>query len=187
MTWSMDHRHPARETVPDTFFDSADETVMVDMSADELLARLKAGRSRRRTWTRAPRANLLPQGQPAGAARDRAAPRGRRGRERGEALPRPTKRDQAASGRPRAVALLHRPATRRRARGAQRRAPRQPARREVDRGLRRDAGAGRSSSNRCVLPATPSASTALRAQHRLLPPLYPAHAPGGSPPRACCR
>jgi two-component system, OmpR family, sensor histidine kinase KdpD len=32
------------ETVPDTFFDSADETVMVDMSADELLVRLQAGK-----------------------------------------------------------------------------------------------------------------------------------------------
>jgi two-component system sensor histidine kinase KdpD len=32
-----------KETVPDTFFDAADETVMVDMSADELLVRLKAG------------------------------------------------------------------------------------------------------------------------------------------------
>lgn len=34
---------PESETVPDTFFDGADETVMVDMSADELLARLKEG------------------------------------------------------------------------------------------------------------------------------------------------
>ncbi|HUI99745.1 MAG TPA: ATP-binding protein [Usitatibacter sp.] len=33
-----------RETVPDTFFDSAEETIMVDMSADELLARLKEGK-----------------------------------------------------------------------------------------------------------------------------------------------
>ncbi len=33
-----------RETVPDTFFDSAEETVMVDMSADELLARLQEGK-----------------------------------------------------------------------------------------------------------------------------------------------
>jgi len=33
-----------RETVPDTFFDSAEETVVVDMSADEFLARLKAGK-----------------------------------------------------------------------------------------------------------------------------------------------
>ena len=32
------------ETVPDTFFDSADETVMVDMSADELLVRLQEGK-----------------------------------------------------------------------------------------------------------------------------------------------
>ena len=34
---------PEAETVPDTFFDSADETVMVDMSADELLVRLREG------------------------------------------------------------------------------------------------------------------------------------------------
>jgi len=34
---------PEKETVPDTFFDTADETVMVDMSADDLLARFKAG------------------------------------------------------------------------------------------------------------------------------------------------
>jgi two-component system, OmpR family, sensor histidine kinase KdpD len=34
---------PEKETVPDTFFDTADETVMVDMSADELLVRIKAG------------------------------------------------------------------------------------------------------------------------------------------------
>jgi len=33
-----------RETVPDTFFDSAEETIMVDMSADELLLRLKEGK-----------------------------------------------------------------------------------------------------------------------------------------------
>jgi two-component system sensor histidine kinase KdpD len=32
------------ETVPDTFFDTADETVMVDMSADELLVRLNEGK-----------------------------------------------------------------------------------------------------------------------------------------------
>ncbi len=35
---------PEKETVPDTFFDTADETIMVDMSADELLLRLKEGR-----------------------------------------------------------------------------------------------------------------------------------------------
>src|SRR6185503_10618765 len=33
-----------RETIPDTFFDTAEETVMVDMSADELLARLDEGK-----------------------------------------------------------------------------------------------------------------------------------------------
>src|SRR5258706_4710691 len=32
------------ETIPDTFFDSAEETVLVDMSADELLARIRAGK-----------------------------------------------------------------------------------------------------------------------------------------------
>lgn len=31
------------ETIPDAFFDSADETVMVDMSADELLVRFESG------------------------------------------------------------------------------------------------------------------------------------------------
>src|SRR5512142_1287778 len=35
---------PERETVPDTFFDTAEETVMVDMSADELLVRLSEGK-----------------------------------------------------------------------------------------------------------------------------------------------
>jgi two-component system sensor histidine kinase KdpD len=34
---------PEPDTVPDTFFDTADETVMVDMSADELLVRVKSG------------------------------------------------------------------------------------------------------------------------------------------------
>ena len=33
-----------RETLPDTFFDSADEVVLVDTPAEELLARLKAGK-----------------------------------------------------------------------------------------------------------------------------------------------
>ncbi len=37
---------PGRETVPDTFFDTAEETIMVDMSADELLARLAEGKVR---------------------------------------------------------------------------------------------------------------------------------------------
>jgi two-component system sensor histidine kinase KdpD len=32
------------ETVPDTFFDTADETIMVDVSADELLVRLRKGK-----------------------------------------------------------------------------------------------------------------------------------------------
>jgi len=32
------------ETVPDTFFDAADEVVLVDIPADEMLARLKAGK-----------------------------------------------------------------------------------------------------------------------------------------------
>jgi two-component system, OmpR family, sensor histidine kinase KdpD len=35
---------PEAETVPDTFFDTAEETVMVDMSADELLLRLSEGK-----------------------------------------------------------------------------------------------------------------------------------------------
>jgi two-component system sensor histidine kinase KdpD len=37
---------PVGETVPDTVFDQADEVVLVDLPADELLARLKSGNSR---------------------------------------------------------------------------------------------------------------------------------------------
>lgn len=35
---------PVAETVPDRFFDSADEVVLADLSAEELLARLRAGK-----------------------------------------------------------------------------------------------------------------------------------------------
>src|SRR5882672_4474156 len=35
---------PVAETVPDRFFDRADEVVLVDLSAEELLTRLQAGK-----------------------------------------------------------------------------------------------------------------------------------------------
>ena len=61
------------ETVPDFFFDKADEVVMVDVSADDLLARLAGGKGVPARADRTGRQELLPQGQPDGAARTRAA------------------------------------------------------------------------------------------------------------------
>ena len=66
-----------RETIPDRIFDEADEVELIDLPPDDLACAPQgrqglspgAGRRRRRT--------LLPQGQPARAARDCAAPHGR--------------------------------------------------------------------------------------------------------------
>ena len=128
------------ETVPDTFFDTADEIVLVDMPADELLARLKAGKVYCRTQAERAAAQLLPQGQPDRAARDRAAPHRRRGRGRGAGLSR-RQVDRAACGRPQARLLCcigpsPAPST---SCAAPRASPRSSA--SLDRGLRRDAAA----------------------------------------------
>ena len=62
--------------------------VMVDVTADELIARLKAGKVYLPRAGRAGRAELLPQGQPDGAARARLAAHRRPGRGRRPGLPR---------------------------------------------------------------------------------------------------
>ena len=99
-----------RETVPDTFFDDADEVMLVDIPADDLLARLKAGKVYAARAGRARGAQLLPQGQPDGAARARAAPHRRPRRGRRPGVPRrPGDRPRLED---RSVApVLHRPAT----------------------------------------------------------------------------
>ena len=70
------------ETVPDTAFDEADEVVLVDIPADELLARLKAGKVYVAAASGARGEQFLPQGQFDGAARAGAAPHGGSGRRR---------------------------------------------------------------------------------------------------------
>ena len=126
------------QTVPDTFFDTADETVMVDMSADELLLRMQAGMVHVGEAEKGVEQHLLQQGQPARAARDRAAAHRRRGRGRGAEIP----RREGHRGR---LEDAGAPAVLRRARG---RAPstwceapraREAPCRSVDRDLRRDA------------------------------------------------
>ena len=64
------------ETIPDTVFDQADEVVLVDIPADELLARLKAGKVYVPVQADRAAEQFLPQGQSHGAARTRAAPYG---------------------------------------------------------------------------------------------------------------
>ena len=62
-----------RETLPDRVFDQADEVMLVDLPPDDLLQRLREGKVYLRRAGRARGAELLPQGQPARAARARAA------------------------------------------------------------------------------------------------------------------
>ncbi len=61
-----------RETLPDRIFDQADEVVLVDLPPDDLLQRLARRQGLHGRTGRARRAELLPQGQPPGAARARA-------------------------------------------------------------------------------------------------------------------
>jgi two-component system sensor histidine kinase KdpD len=63
-----------RETLPDTFFDRADEVVLVDTPADELIGRLKAGKVYMPAAGGARVAEFLSQGQSDGAAGAGAAP-----------------------------------------------------------------------------------------------------------------
>ncbi len=70
------------ETVPDTVFDDADEVVLVDIPAEELLERLKAGKVYLPQQAERAGEQLLPQGQfngaaGAGAAAHRRPHRGR--------------------------------------------------------------------------------------------------------------
>ena len=70
------------ETVPDKVFDAADEVVLVDIPADELLARLKAGKVYMGAAGGARGAAFFPQGQFDGAARTRLAAHRGSGRRR---------------------------------------------------------------------------------------------------------
>ena len=115
---------------------------------------------------RARAAQLLPQGQPDGAARARAAPhrRSRRGRRPGLSL---RQVDRARLEDRGFAAVLHRSRSRRRRRRAQRRAARHAARRRVDRRLRRDAGAAAAAGARArAHPADGQARAGVRREDR---------------------
>ncbi len=66
-----------RETLPDHVFDEADEVELIDLPPDDLLARLHAGKVYVASQAGDRRRAFLPQAQPDGAARARAAPHGR--------------------------------------------------------------------------------------------------------------
>ncbi len=69
-----------RETVPDSVLGTADEVVLIDLTPEALIARLRAGKVYPDQNIDAGAEQLLPDREPAGAARGRAAPGGRGGR-----------------------------------------------------------------------------------------------------------
>ena len=72
-----------RETIPDEVLSAADEVVLIDLTPEALIARLRAGKVYRARARAGGAEQLLQDREPRGAARDGAAP-GRRGR-RGQA------------------------------------------------------------------------------------------------------
>ena len=80
-----------RETIPDEVLSEADEVVLIDLTPEALIARLRAGKVYRAERVPGRAEQLLQDREPRRAARDRAAPGGR-GR-RGQA---PRARDQPA-------------------------------------------------------------------------------------------
>ena len=135
------------ETVPDTFFDEADEVMLVDIPADDLLARLKAGKVYVPEQIERAARNFFRKGNLM-ALRELAL---RRTADRVEDDVQAYRSDKAIEPRleDRGIAPVLRrarcPARRCR---PQRRAARDPARRRMDRGLRRDAGAAAAAGRR---------------------------------------
>ena len=129
-----------QETLPDTFFDRADEVVLVDTPADELIARLKAGKVYGGRQAERAAANFFRKGNLM-ALRELAL---RRTADRVENDVQ-AYRVERSIGRvwktEAAVLCCIGPHDERRARGAQRGAARAAARGLVARGLRRDARA----------------------------------------------
>ena len=126
------------ETLPDTFFDEADEVILVDCPGRRSPRPAQGRQGVRAGADRARGRQFLPQGQPDGAARARAAPH--RGSHRNRCAGLSRRQGDRARVEDRGVAaLLRRSRRRRRSRGAKRIAPRDAARRRMDRRLRRDA------------------------------------------------
>ena len=78
-----------RETIPDWVLKRADEVVNVDVSIETLRERLRQGKIYDAAEDRAGAHQLLPQGQPDGAARAGAAAAGDRSGGQGAGIPRP--------------------------------------------------------------------------------------------------
>ncbi len=152
-----------RETIPDTFFDTAEETVMVDMSADELLARLNEGKVHVGEDEKGVAKTFFSKGSLL-ALREIALRRTADVVEDEVLKIRAEKEVDAVWKTQGHLLVLRGAASRGRARGAQRRAARRAARRAVDRRLRRDAA-----------PAAPAGGRAR------------AHPQGGEPRRGAGR
>ena len=126
------------ETVPDTVFDAADEVVLVDIPADELLARLKAGKVYVPQQAERAAKNFFRKGNLDGAARAGAAPHRRPSRGRRPGLSRRQIHRVGLEDRLGAVDL-RRSRSPARSGGARRRAAGESAERRLARGLRGDA------------------------------------------------
>jgi hypothetical protein len=130
-----------RETVPDAVLERADEVELVDLPPDALLERLREGKVYLPEQALRGRVGVLPQGQPAGAARAGAAAHGPAGRQRRAGVPaRARDRDDVARGG--ADPRGHRAERVGGAAGAGRRPHGGRAARGVGGGVRRDAGPG---------------------------------------------
>ena len=135
--------------MPDSVLERADEIELVDIAPEELLERLARGEGLpARAGASAPREHFFKRGQPARAARARAAPHGRarrRGRARG--VPRGARRRRDLADR-RAHPRLRRAGARLGAARSSRAADGRGAARAVGRGLRRADRPGRRSATK---------------------------------------
>ena len=128
------------ETLPDTFFESADEVELIDLPPDELLDSSARGQGLRAAAGRARAREFFPEGQPDRAARNGVAADCGPRRRADARIPR-REVDRTGVGGGRAHRRWHRPGPVRRATRSRREAPRRRYRRALARGVRRDAAA----------------------------------------------
>ena len=128
-----------RETVPDIVLRDADDIVLVDITSEDLIQRLKDGKVYLRGYGAAGAAEVLHPAQPDRAARDRAAPHGGAGRRPDGRAVAPG-RDRRPVGDERAPAGLRRPRRAVDGRGARGEPARDRPQRELGGGDGRPAG-----------------------------------------------
>ncbi len=153
-----------RETVPDIVLRDADDIVLVDITSEELIQRLKDGKVYLPGDGQARAAEVLHPAQSHGVARNRAASHGGAGR-RPDGRAVAPERHRGSLGNRRAPAGLRRPGRAVDGRRARRQPPRHRPQRQLGRGDRRCAG------TRATPPArTPSTSTTRCASRRASAP-----------------